>query len=535
MLRRWLPCCAIAILALAPRAASADGESNEGSVVEVESDDLVLDLGSARGVSDGDFVEIWRPLHLRHPVTGKVLTDRFLIGKLRLVQVRSALSLAVPEGALSRPARPGDVIVLPHAAPPVHTPAPLVLKPVASPTTPVATVPAPPTPEQVEDEELSKVFDGLHGANFVERIRAYEQFAAAHPKGHRTTFLLEEARALRTLLTMSEQHDVGEQPKPPPIVAEMAPVSKVVAHESVRLAIEVHGVIAGAVLHVRAKGSKTYESIPMSRSGPVIEGAPETPTEYWAAMVPAESVEPPELRYFIEAVDARGTVTVIGTPDVPEVAQVESVLPRAPSKAMGQAAIWSDYASFNARAANDYIFQTEGYMGARFGDTGLRALRTGFGVYRGEGAVPTLDTTHPVPVGLTYGYLEVELGLTKYVSLGLRSTVGLDNSGVNGGAFGFVRIGSDLGTNLWFGAEGLGGIGVRGITQFEWNAFYRWPIVFRTEVTNEPAGGDIGVRAIAQVGYRILPHLLVSVRGSYQGRTIDHSGPGGGGAVAYAW
>lgn len=88
---------------------------------------------------------------------------------------------------------------------------------------------------------------------------------------------------------------------------------------------------------------------------------------------------------------------------------------------------------------------------------------------------------------------------------------------------------------MWFGAEGLGGIGVRGITQFEWNSFVRWPIVLRTEVTDEPSGGDVGVRAIVQVGYRVLPHLVVSVRGSYQGRTIDHSGPGGGAAVGYAW
>ncbi len=106
---------------------------------------------------------------------------------------------------------------------------------------------------------------------------------------------------------------------------------------------------------------------------------------------------------------------------------------------------------------------------------------------------------------------------------------------MSGGALGFLRVGSDLGTNLWAGVEGLGGIGVRGIAEFDWNAVPRWPVVFRTEVTDEPAGGDLGVRAIAQVGYRILPHLVVALRGSYQGRTISHSGPGAGGSVGYAW
>jgi len=32
-----------------------------------------------------------------------------------------------------------------------------------------------------------------------------------------------------------------------------------------------------------------------------------------------------------------------------------------------------------------------------------------------------------------------------------------------------------------------------------------------------------------------LPDLVISARGSYQGRTINHAGPGFGGAVTYQW
>ena len=46
---------------------------------------------------------------------------------------------------------------------------------------------------------------------------------------------------------------------------------------------------------------------------------------------------------------------------------------------------------------------------------------------------------------------------------------------------------------------------------------------------------EVGARAIVQVGYRFLPGLVVAVRGSYQGRTIYHAGPGVGGAVRYTW
>jgi hypothetical protein len=47
--------------------------------------------------------------------------------------------------------------------------------------------------------------------------------------------------------------------------------------------------------------------------------------------------------------------------------------------------------------------------------------------------------------------------------------------------------------------------------------------------------GELGARGIAQVGYRFVPELTVAVRGSIQGRTIKHAGPGGGVAVGYTW
>jgi hypothetical protein len=72
---------------------------------------LVVDIGTSRGVHDGDVLELWRPVRLRHPVTSATLVDRFRIGSLRLTQVRSALSLSVIEGAVSRPPATGDVVI----------------------------------------------------------------------------------------------------------------------------------------------------------------------------------------------------------------------------------------------------------------------------------------------------------------------------------------------------------------------------------------------------------------------------------------
>ena len=184
----------------------------------------------------------------------------------------------------------------------------------------------------------------------------------------------------------------------------------------------------------------------------------------------------------------------------------------------------------------------------------MRALRSGFGVYRGiGGSLEELDRQglEPRKVGLTYGYLEGEYGVSSFVGLVVRGVVGLLDSGVSGGAQAFVRIGSDKKTNLLLGGEVLGGVGLRGITELSLTTFEQFPILFRTEVTNQPAGvtaraggepgntsleqGEVGARAIAQIGYRVIPPLVVALRGSYQGRTIRHAGPGAGGAVTFTW
>jgi hypothetical protein len=112
-----------------------------------------------------------------------------------------------------------------------------------------------------------------------------------------------------------------------------------------------------------------------------------------------------------------------------------------------------------------------------------------------------------------------------------------------------LRIGSDLRTNLLLGAEVIGGVGVRGFAELDLATFERWPIVIRTEVTNQPAGstgsstspdtstnpGNIGGRGILQLGFKITPDFVIAARGSFEGRTISHAGPGFGGAVGYSW
>jgi len=111
----------------------------------------------------------------------------------------------------------------------------------------------------------------------------------------------------------------------------------------------------------------------------------------------------------------------------------------------------TDYADFNRFRNNDRGVVTEGYFGMRFGDVWLRALRTGFGVYRGVGgSVEELDEKKLPgrPIGLTYGYLEGEFGIVPRL-LAHRPVRGrLLDDGISFGTQQMLRIGNDLKTNL---------------------------------------------------------------------------------------
>ena len=262
---------------------------------------------------------------------------------------------------------------------------------------------------------------------------------------------------------------------------------------------------------------------------------------YWTATLPGDAMEEGGMEYFVEGVPKEsGAVPVIGTASEPRDVAVEALpgSPRPPGT-LAQVTLQSEYASFNAKRANDYVWQTEGQVGWRLHDQGIRALRSGFGVLRGEGgSLQDLDVLGKTPekVGLTYGYVEAEIAVSSVYSIIARPILGLREGGLTGGAQAFVRIGNDLRTNLSIGGEVLGTVGQRGIVQLDWRTIRRVPIVLRTEVTNQPGdSSDVGARAIAQVGYELTNALSVAVRGSYQGRTINHAGPGAGFAVSYQW
>jgi hypothetical protein len=537
--------------AAAPSVASVPREAAvEGTVLGIEGPDVIIDLASKEGVSVGDVVELWRPLRLVHPVTRRVIVDRYRTGSIRLTQVQTSIALGRVEGPLLRDPATSDVVVFRRVG---RTPAPVEL-PVtlangpAQPAPPVPTSAAVPpvapgaVPADPEARVVIRLFESLRGADPSVRILAYDRYAARFPQGRYTQTLAEEALALRELVAAR-----GSAPSDLPATLSFAAPSQSMDGTALSFAIELSGSPFGAVLETRNAGEVAYRPLPMTGAGP----------GYFTATVPSDRVVPARLEYFVEAVRASGESSPVeGSPDMPLWVVVYPI-PHATPVLRHETSIKviTDYASYNQLKGNDRAWQTEGTFELRFGDVGVRALRSGFGVYRGKGgSVHDLDVLGLAPreVGLTYGYIEGEFGVRLFTVLA-RAVLGLEDKGISGGGGLGFRLGNDRKTNLSVGGELLGGIGLRGFIDFEIEPRGRVPMVVRSEVTNQPAGttgssiapsiavhtsterGDVGVRGIFQVGYRFIQPLVVSARVSYEGRTISHAGPGLGGAVEYRW
>ncbi len=548
---RWPYAVAAALLLAGPawadEPAKAGPAEQVGTVLALDAGEIVVDLGQGEGLSAGSTVELWRPLKLKHPVTGKTVSDRFRIGTLELTQVRQAMSLARPVGELSRPAERGDVIIAPRKKAPETGPvlSETTVRPTDGEGPANGSAPEPMSPEDRDALVVAAMFESLAGADLAPRIRAYEAYVRAKPQGRYARVLYEEAQNLRKLYELTRDAKPSSSRAGSIETVQFEGVAEAEAGSPLSIAIELSDAAKGAVLHMRTRGEPAYTSLPMRAEG----------NGYFAVVVPMERISPPEVQYFIEATGDDGqAVAVAGEASQPRSFQVRSRLPfKAPDAPEARFDLWTDYADYNRSRGNDRIWQTEGTIGMRLGDTGIRAVRSGFGVYRGVGGtIHELDDLNLSgrKVGLTYGYLEGEFGATENLSIIARLAVGLLDEGVSGGAQGLVRIGNDKGTNLVLGGEVLGGVGLRTIAELNLNKFYQFPIVIRSEVTDQPAGvadneptdetvssgeGDIGVRGIVQAGYRIVDPLVFSIRGSFQGRNIKHAGPGFGAGVSFTW
>jgi hypothetical protein len=520
---------AVALLSCALMRSTTVAQAQEprGTVVRIDDEELVLDLGRER-VGEGTELEVYRSVRVHHPVTEAQLEDRFVIGRVRIVQAGATLSLARAVGAPSRPFEVGDTVEAERARAP-H---------------------APDADEAVEpsDPEARAVLEAWRrtlGLAPPERVTVYQRFLEAHPESRFVPFVQREVAALKAWVRAAEAATDVERRR---ALAARRLIDSVRgqplrrAREGARAAVAVvadpDGPVRSLLLYVRPeREGAAYERVQMERD----------PNGHARADVPEALVTPPAFAYFVVAVDRHGRgEPVLGTGEDPVRVQVAPRDPVVPKEPRSRVRLSTEVVSFDGRSGDDVMTVTEGDFLYRTLHGVLYGVRVGYGHFRGRGApLEVLDAGGaPEVAAFTYGFFELELRLHRLFSVMARATVGLgqlerdelDQSGLRGGFQGRIRIGPERGTHLVVAGESIPELGQRAFLGLHWEAIEHWPMGAEVHVTDQPvASGDLAVRGVFEVGRRFADVAALSARLSFQGRRIDHSGFGAGLAATFDW
>lgn len=155
---------------------------------------------------------------------------------------------------------------------------------------------------------------------------------------------------------------------------------------------------------------------------------------------------------------------------------------------------------------------------------GLYAVRFGIGELTGVG--PTYDSTAE-KVGFYYGYSQLELKLSPYVSLMPTLQLGLNNDGVGFGGGGNLRIGPELGTNMVISGNLAHLVGSQLAISYNHYINEKLYLSGKAAWENYVTGysSEPSVRVMLGVHYDLTPRLQLDVSGGYGGRDISKMGP----------
>ncbi|MBI5517219.1 MAG: hypothetical protein HY909_25795 [Deltaproteobacteria bacterium] len=520
----------------------------EGTVLRIDGSQLVVDLGHAQGVETGSTFTLYRPLTVTHPVTRRVLRDRFPIGRIVLDHAGQTLSVAHAEGAFSRPPSAGDVVVPARVTPfrqePSETPAPAPApRPGTPPQGPAPLVAPPPTapaaPEgPPEEREATALFVSTLGAAPEQRVQRYERFLRERPGSPYAPRIVAEVSALRALLVASRRAAAQEPARSAPDlrVLEDLPTSLRPGDPAVVVVqFAQESSIRHGALFVRRQGQSSYQSVAMRYEG---DG-------YLRAEVHPSFVTPGTFEYFVEATPEDGrAVALLGSAVAPRPVEVLPP-PEAPPAVAGRSRVdlRSEYADVGTRTVGGTLrvqrfITVEGDFLQRLSSPVLYGYRVGFGVYDGQALPLALVTsTDPsVHTRVIYGYHELEFAASPFVHLIARLQLGVFGTGLVVGAQARLRIGYERRTNILLGGDVFHEVGQRAFFAFNFAPTPKVPMMAQGEVFNQSvAAGDPMFRFIFQAGYRLADWCTLSLRGSYQLRNIQNGGFGLGLSTTFDW
>ncbi len=548
------------VLGTGPATAQDSVRTIRGTVVRVDGDDLIIDVGNASGADETTEWTLLRPIVVRHPVSGRPLRDQFPIATVHISQLGQTLSIARVTAAPARTPAVGDVLTAEVAR---------ASRPGSSGTsgsnasggTPISRgpgattqTPAPPTggntptgaTVSVIDYEQRAVLDAFMftlGQRPAERILRYQLYLRENPTSHYAARVSSEIAALRRLRDGStESNMVNADARTPPLpehhLAVAAPEFR--GAGLAELNERERPVLALHVTHLRnVRGILVIlrQSLDAGWTQYAVQPAGDGMVRF---EIPPRFVQAPGFSYFVEIVNAQGVeIPLHGEPDAPiRVTVHPRPAPDRDTAGMSRIQVRSDFVDRNRLNGNDRYFLVEADFAQRVRLGPLYAWRVGFGVYRGAGgSLRALDANSPPRfMQAVYGYHEVEFEVARLFSICLRLSVGMNDRSLIGGAQLRLRFGEERGVHLVVGGDVLSAIGQRAFIDFIFRPLPRLPMGAFTEVTNFAYDmGDPAFRLGLQIGYQFTDWFSLAARVSYQARTIVHAGPGAGLAATFDW
>jgi hypothetical protein len=513
---------ALLAIVLLTSVAHADDEIAHGSVVRIEAKEIYVSLGSGNGVKRGAALRIKRPIALKHPITRAPINDWIPIGSANITEAGSEMSRAIV-GALVSEIKVGDFAeVLVDRPDPVRPAGP------ASPPVDAATA------------EVLGELAAQSGQSVDVRIAGWERYLSIRPTSRFATGIKRDLDELRTLRDQMRAPGTIHNAD---VIATVTHTAPTIAHANtpvpVVFVMDQPDRIASAYLHFRPIGAPTYRRVLLTREHGI----------YLRGAVPAEVVSAPGVEYFVEVAAPNGaTGLALASPQVPVVVEVRSppLLDQIGARSRGSTVSFTadalDFGSLDKRSGDhtDHAYTATVDFTYRLNSV-VESVGVGGGVFAGTGGstneVWTADSPAPQD-GFHYGYADTELGGHVdgvHLSVGGQVIAGVGRTGFGLGVEGRFRVGDRDATNVTFLGRTIDQVGYLSQVRFGTRPIQPIGIAISVGATNQPNEGDVGVVLGTELEVYAIRNAALIVRGSWQGRSVDHSGLGGGGGVAFNW
>jgi hypothetical protein len=411
-----------------------------------------------------------------------------------------------------------------------------------------ATCPEP--PPCVVDRELADLvaaFGRTLGKPPQERIAVLEGYLAGHPASTWGPALRAEIQGFQALLRAGR----GEQPAAGGVrslrIGHVPPAETFLGEPVlIDLAVDPRAAFRLVQFHVRRAGENAYQTFDAVFDGDC----------YVRMRIPEEFVTPEGFEYFVVGVTGQGAERPFGgSPGSPIRVPVREREETPPVREMrSELNAKAEYVDFYATdLARDWYVRFETDFTYRLGFW-FYDLRMGFGVLDGSGGpVSRIDREpddplyrDPQPISYRYGYTELEFRLHEIVYLIGRLSVGSARaySLPDGrseapealvGGLGKIRIGRPDGTNLVLGGGYIEDLGYEALVSVNLGILDDFPMRGHVIVTDMPVEEDLGVRLLAEFGWKATDWLEVDALLGYGIRTIHHAGFSAGLGTSFRW